>query len=188
MDAQNLIDVRRNLQRSCALTPLVVPAVIEALTGSRVLVMEFVEGTSVKEAGALQAAGVDCAQLVQRVSEAWASQMFDDGVFNADAHAGNILARHDALHGAVPILLDFGLCKRLEPPELRALCKMMHALEELDGDVMLEALVELGFQVIASADCMLIASLIASLTARLSSSWASRWSRRRSSRPRSSAI
>jgi aarF domain-containing kinase len=116
--------VRTNLATSCAHSPVIVPAVFEELTSDKVLVMEFVEGMSLKDGDALRAAGIDCSQLAMRVCEAWAAQFFTDGVFNADAHAGNILATLSPTHGAVPVLLDFGLCKRLTKAELLALCKV----------------------------------------------------------------
>lgn len=146
-EASNLIDVRANLASSCAFTPVIVPAVIEELTGDKVLVMEYCEGSSLRDAAALAADGIDLEQLTRRVCEAWAAQMFSDGLFNADAHAGNILVRNHPTHGAVPILLDFGLCKRLSRKHHLAICKMLHALEEFDGDLLIESLVELGFQV-----------------------------------------
>ena len=124
--AANLRDIRRNLGRNQR-TPTVVPGVIEELTGEKVLVMEFCEGISLKDGAELRRAGIDCEQLVLRVCEAWALQMFRDGVFNADAHAGNILAVHDPEQGAVPILLDFGLTKRLTPAEQIAFCQMVGA-------------------------------------------------------------
>lgn len=106
-----MIDVRANLSRGHL--PVIVPRVLTDLTSERVLVMEFVEGVSLKDGTALRAAGIDCEQLVLRVCDAWACQMLRDGIFNADAHAGNILAASDPEVGAVPILLDFGLTKRL---------------------------------------------------------------------------
>ena len=57
--------------------------------------------------------GVDCTLLVSRVCEAWATQMFADGCFNCDPHPGNLLVRLDPQRGPIPVLLDFGLCKRL---------------------------------------------------------------------------
>ena len=48
--------------------------------------------------------------------EAWAQQMFTDGFFNADPHPGNLLVRNEPGLGPLPVLLDFGLCKRLANP------------------------------------------------------------------------
>ena len=85
------------------------PRVAHELTSTKVLVMEFCEGRSLKDPKALRAAGIDCEELVLRVCDAWACMMFRDGVFNADCHAGNILVQGPSALGAVPVLLDFGL-------------------------------------------------------------------------------
>ena len=79
------------------------------------LVMTFSEGISLKSKDELISHGIDIQMLVARICEAWAVQMFTDGVFNADPHPGNILVRNEDGIGAVPVLLDFGLCKRLSP-------------------------------------------------------------------------
>ena len=42
--------------------------------------------------------------------------MFTDGFFNADPHPGNLLVRNEPGIGPLPVLLDFGLCKRLANP------------------------------------------------------------------------
>jgi predicted unusual protein kinase regulating ubiquinone biosynthesis (AarF/ABC1/UbiB family) len=107
--------------------------------------MEFCEGHSLKDGAELRRLGVHCETLVMRVCEAWAAMMFRDGCFNADAHAGNLLVHLDPQLGPVPVLLDFGLCKRLDYAERIALCQMVHSLEELDGDLLLHALLALGF-------------------------------------------
>ena len=147
-EAASLTQVRANLEGGR--TPVVVPRVINELTSASVLVMEFCEGHSVKDASLLRAAGVDCDVLLMRVCEAWAKMMFTDGCFNADPHAGNILARHDEHLGSMPVLLDFGLTKRLSEDERLSFCMMLHALEELDGDLLLSALVGLGFRMRSS--------------------------------------
>ena len=58
------------------------PAVIEDLSTARCLAMAFCEGESLKDASKLRAAGVDLTVLFARICEAWAVQMFADGIFN----------------------------------------------------------------------------------------------------------
>lgn len=103
-ERDNLIDVGRNLAGSRV--PVRVPRVAHALTTERVLVMEFCEGHSLKDAAALRRLGIDCETLVLRVCEAWAQQMFRDGVFNADAHAGNLLVQAHPTLGPIPVPLS----------------------------------------------------------------------------------
>lgn len=64
------------------------------------------------------------------------------------------------------VLLDFGLCKRLDTQQHVAFCQLVHALEELDGDLLLASLLGLGFAMTATevrsprafSDPLLIAS------------------------------
>ena len=136
-----MVDVKDNLQRARVVAE--VPTPIDGLVTTRVLVMTFSDGISLKSKEALEAAGVDLPLLVARVCEAWASQMFTDGVFNADPHAGNLLCRVEDGLGPLPVLLDFGLCKRLAHPTKLCFCKLVHALNEQDGDLLIEALLSL---------------------------------------------
>ena len=108
--------------------------------------MGLCEGHSLKDAQQLKSLGIDCALLVARVCEAWAVQMFADGVFNCDPHPGNLLVRPDPTLGPVPVLLDFGLCKRLSLEHKLAFCRMVVALSHLDADGLVGSLETLGLQ------------------------------------------
>lgn len=143
-EAANLRDVGRNLGAKRIIATL--PPVIEELTTRRCLAMGFCEGQPLKDAVKLKAAGIDCALLVARVCEAWAVQMFADGVFNCDPHPGNLLVRADATLGPVPVLLDFGLCKRLSAHQKLAFCQMVVALSQLDADSLVASLDVLGLK------------------------------------------
>lgn len=72
--------------------------------------------------------------------------MFADGVFNCDPHPGNLLVRNDPARGPVPVLLDFGLCKRLPLEQKLAFCEMVVALSLLDADSLVSALDTLGLK------------------------------------------
>ena len=128
IEGANLAEIGANLQRSRVVAE--VPTPIPGLVKERLLVMTFSEGMSLKSRAELLSAGIDLQLLVARVCEAWARQMFTDGTFNADPHAGNLLVRLDARVGPLPVLLDFGLCKRLSPEATLGFCKLIHALSE----------------------------------------------------------
>jgi len=141
-EASNLVEVRANLHRSRVVAE--VPTPIPTLVTEKVLVMTFSEGIPLKSRAHLLDAGVDLQLLVARVCEAWAQQMFTDGVFNADPHPGNLLVRNEPGLGPLPVLLDFGLCKRLSSTASLGFCKLVHALSEQDGDGLMDALIGLG--------------------------------------------
>jgi aarF domain-containing kinase len=103
--------------------------------------MDYCEGFAIRDVQRLDAYGVDRDLLLSRVCAAWAAQMHVAGVFNADPHAGNILvstARSGAADASVPVLLDFGLTKRLSPPLKLAFARLVHASDASDVDGLLQ--------------------------------------------------
>ena len=66
--------------------------------------------------------------------------------------AGNLLVRVDATHGPVPVLLDFGLTKRLPHAQKLAFCRLVVCLSLLDTDGVVEALQGLGVEFAAELD------------------------------------
>ncbi|KAL3920216.1 MAG: hypothetical protein SGPRY_005334, partial [Prymnesium sp.] len=123
LEAHNLQQVRANLHASRVVAEL--PAPVEGMVSERVLVMTFCEGISLKSKEELLARGMDVELLVARVCEAWAAQMFTDGLFNCDPHAGNLLCRNEPQLGPLPVLLDFGLCKRLSEEAKLNFCRLV---------------------------------------------------------------
>eukprot|EP00521_Asterionellopsis_glacialis_P006022 CAMPEP_0195281418 /NCGR_PEP_ID=MMETSP0707-20130614/737_1 /TAXON_ID=33640 /ORGANISM="Asterionellopsis glacialis, Strain CCMP134" /LENGTH=978 /DNA_ID=CAMNT_0040340301 /DNA_START=58 /DNA_END=2994 /DNA_ORIENTATION=+ len=146
-EAQNMEEVRTLLetQKIRAIVPEVVPALVK----ERVLVMEYCEGFAIRDLQALEDHGVDRELLLRRVVDSWAVQMHVGGVFNADPHPGNILVSTKKTTDddvSVPVLLDFGLTKRLEPDMKLAFAKLMHASDETDVDALLQSFEEMGLK------------------------------------------
>ncbi|KAH9249840.1 hypothetical protein BASA81_012435 [Batrachochytrium salamandrivorans] len=135
----------------------------------RTLVMRFVTGAKVDDLDVLRrATGVETDQqrstLAIDICTAFACQIFLDGVFQADAHPGNILVarRSDVdpssvqflppvpLGGgedrAIPILLDFGLTKRLSPRKRLAFSRMICAMQQMDIAQLLYSFEEMGLR------------------------------------------
>jgi hypothetical protein len=129
IEASNLVEVGDNLHRSRVVAE--VPSPIPNLVTEKLLVMTFSEGIPLKSRAQLLDAGIDLPLLVARVCEAWAQQMFTDGLFNADPHPGNLLVRNEAGLGPLPVLLDFGLCKRLTSSASLGFCKLVYAVTPL---------------------------------------------------------
>merc|ERR1712138_173576 len=100
-EAQNLEQIGNNLRR--ARVAAVVPTAVAALTTPRVLVMHFCEGTPLTRDAELRNGDIDLQQLLERVCEAWAVQLFVDGHFQCDPHPGNLLVTTPAGAGAAPV-------------------------------------------------------------------------------------
>lgn len=87
-----------------------VPAVDWTRTGRRVLTTERISGIPIDERAAVIAAGQDPHEVLKRAAESFFRQVFRDGFFHADLHAGNLFVREDGSIAAV----DFGIMGRLD--------------------------------------------------------------------------
>lgn len=143
LEARNMEEVRVALRDHDVIVPRTVSA------SERVLVMEYCPGVPARDVAALDALGVDRELLVERVCRAWAAQMHSLGLFNADPHPGNVLvstARNNNGDASVPVLLDFGLCRRFDDDAKLAFARLMHAADETDVDALLRSFEEMGMR------------------------------------------
>jgi ubiquinone biosynthesis protein len=87
-----------------------VPRVHWALSGRRVMTLEWANGTPAGDVAALEAAGHDLKDLGNRVLRMFLLHALRDGYFHADMHQGNLKV---APNGDL-IALDFGIMGRLD--------------------------------------------------------------------------
>ncbi|MGQ0697139.1 MAG: ubiquinone biosynthesis regulatory protein kinase UbiB [Panacagrimonas sp.] len=119
-EGANCMQLRRNWLGS----PLIYhPLVFFDLTRQNVLVMERLNGISIREMDHLRGLGVDFSVLAERGVEIFFKQVFRDNFFHADMHPGNILV--DPSNPAVPsyLALDFGIVGTLTPGDQRYLAE-----------------------------------------------------------------
>ncbi len=105
-----------------------VPAVDWMRTGRRVLTTERVSGIRIDEVRALLAAGHDPRRVLTSASNAFFNQVFRDGFFHGDLHAGNLFVRADGSIAAV----DFGIMGRIDRATRRHLGEMLLAFLRRD--------------------------------------------------------
>jgi ubiquinone biosynthesis protein len=111
--------------------PLVhVPTVYPALSGTRVLTMEFIHGAKVDAPGALDRPGIDRLALAKAFMRALVKQIFIDGFFHGDPHPGNIFV--DLESGALTYL-DLGLVGRLDHARRLDLMDLLYSFETKDS-------------------------------------------------------
>jgi predicted unusual protein kinase regulating ubiquinone biosynthesis (AarF/ABC1/UbiB family) len=91
---------------------IVIPQVITELSGERVLVSEWVEGTGFEEVKQRDGAARD--RFAQIVFRFFFGTLYRDGHFSGDPHPGNYLLLDD---GRVAFI-DFGMTKRITPDRL----------------------------------------------------------------------
>jgi predicted unusual protein kinase regulating ubiquinone biosynthesis (AarF/ABC1/UbiB family) len=121
---------------------VVVPEVFDEWSTGRVLVMELCDGMKVTDRGALEAAGIDPADVVQDLMRIYVRMILAAGFFQADPHPGNLFVRPNRQI----VLLDFGLAKALPEGFGLGLFELMFSMMTLNEAAMIRAFQELGFE------------------------------------------
>ena len=144
MEARNMAAVAATWaaqQRAVGGNVLVVlPAVHEQLCTEHVLVIEWLDGVSLRAAGQLiDDRGLDRAELARALLRSMVYQITEGGVFHADPHPGNVLLLTDGRLA----LIDFGSVGRLDAQQRSALQNLLLALGRADPAALRDALLEL---------------------------------------------
>ena len=142
MDFRQEAEFAREIRANFAtMREVAIPEIITELTRQRVLVMEFMHGTTLDKLQPLIDAGrVDPKKLVRTVMEVYVQMMMIDGLFHADPHPGNILVRDDG----TLILLDFGLVVRVPRETRLALVQTVFAAIKRDPEAVTDGFMALG--------------------------------------------
>jgi ubiquinone biosynthesis protein len=117
-----------------------IPRVFWETTTSRVITLERIRGMKITDVAALDAAGVDPRELVERATRVMAKMVFEDGFFHADPHPGNYFIQTNGRIG----IIDFGMVGTLNDRLRDQLGKLLIALVRKDSDRVARALVTLG--------------------------------------------
>ena len=122
-----------------------VPLVVPGASSARVLTAERV-ATLPMAREALLARGIAPAEVLEIVVRAYARQIFLDGVFHADPHAGNLFVIDEPGAAANPrvLFVDFGLSQQLSPELRRELRAGILALLNGKLDAFLEGMQRMG--------------------------------------------
>jgi ubiquinone biosynthesis protein len=119
---------------------VVLPAVHEQLCTEHVLVIEWLDGVSLRAAGQLiDDRGLERAELARALLRSMVYQITEGGVFHADPHPGNILLLTDGRLA----LIDFGSVGRLDAQQRSVLQNLLLALGRADPAALRDALLEL---------------------------------------------
>jgi ubiquinone biosynthesis protein len=119
-----------------------IPRIHHELSTGRVLVMERVAGIKITDKPALEAAGLDPADVVQDLMRVYVRMILAAGFFQADPHPGNLMVTPD---GKL-IVLDFGLSKELPEGYGLGLFELMFSMMTMNESAMIRAFQELGFE------------------------------------------
>jgi predicted unusual protein kinase regulating ubiquinone biosynthesis (AarF/ABC1/UbiB family) len=117
-----------------------IPRALPDACGPRVLTMEYVEGTSIREIDALREAGHDLTAIAETLQRVYLQMIVEDGVFHADPHPGNLAVAAD---GTI-VFYDFGMSGRVDPFIQEKIVDFYVAVARQDVDAILDALIEMG--------------------------------------------
>ncbi|MGF1444754.1 MAG: 2-polyprenylphenol 6-hydroxylase [Pikeienuella sp.] len=137
LEAASASQYRRNAQDD---TRLQVPEIFWEGTSRRVLTMAWVEGLPL-EAEVLQAAGLNVAEIAERVIQVFLRHALRDGFFHADMHQGNLRIGPDG----TLIVLDYGIMGRLDVVTRRHYAEILYGFLTRDYKRVAEVHFEAGY-------------------------------------------
>ncbi|MFD0589431.1 ABC1 kinase family protein [Paenibacillus sp. GCM10027627] len=138
IEARNYAQVTASLLDSSS--SVKIPHVYRKLSNSKVLVMEYMEGASVKNGTViLDERGIDRLDIQRRIFDCMLEQIFFKGIFHADPHPGNVYILNDG----TPALLDFGSVGRLGTLQLDALKRLLIGFEKRSPYMIMDSLMQL---------------------------------------------
>ena len=138
-EARNAETFRRNFGDS---TDVAVPKVIWRYSSSRVLTLEFLEGTQFADLDLDSRSPEERRELAYRMTDAWMTMIFRHGFFHGDPHPANILLLDDGRIG----LVDFGLAGRLTDEDMTRLTRLFVDAATENVDALPRRLAELGLR------------------------------------------
>lgn len=118
-----------------------IPIVYWPYTTSKVLTLEYLEGTKISDINAIERNGIDRKEVARLLAEAYCQMFFLDGFFHGDPHPGNIFVTP----GPELIFVDFGMVDRISAPQREGLRRAFTAIVERDSLGIVRALVDMGF-------------------------------------------
>ena len=118
-----------------------IPHIYWDYTGTRVLTMEWINGTKLTNIPSLQEQGIDAAHLVEVGVQCSLRQLLEHGFFHADPHPGNLLATTDGKLA----YLDFGMMSQVKPYQRYGLLEAVVHLVNRDFEGLARDYVKLEF-------------------------------------------
>jgi ubiquinone biosynthesis protein len=136
-EGQNADSIARQFMRQ---STIIIPKVYWKHTTSKVLIMEYVEGTKLNQSEELVSQGFDREQIAKQFVNAMMHQILIEGLFHADPHPGNVFV----LPGGQLAFVDFGMVGRLEPDMKYHLSSLIIAIMRKNTDSIIRAVLRLG--------------------------------------------
>ncbi|OIJ10639.1 hypothetical protein BKP35_13195 [Anaerobacillus arseniciselenatis] len=138
------IEARNSIQISEAMkdmkTNVKVPVIYQEISTSKLLVIEYIEGVTVKNGvGILEKLNLDKREFQKEIFDTILHQIFTSGVFHADPHPGNVYILNDGR----PALIDFGSVGKLGTIQQAGFKRLMVGLEKKNAYLFMDGLLDL---------------------------------------------
>ena len=134
-ECRNAERVAQNFQGR---STIVVPRVYWQWTSERLNVQQRLDGIPGRDLAAVDAAGLDRAQLARTGAGLVLEMVLEDGFFHADPHPGNIFYMRD---GAIGVI-DFGMVGHLSEQRRFQIVQLLHGLVVQDARAVSDVLVD----------------------------------------------
>lgn len=123
---------------------ILIPAVYQAFSGRRVLVMEDVYAIKITDFEDIRAAGIDPADVAARLINAYLRQIFEEEIFHADPHPGNLFVEPQEDGSWRLVFVDFGMVGQLPETVKAGIRELLVAVSFRDMDRLMTAYQDLG--------------------------------------------
>jgi len=130
----------RRFAANFAETPVVIPQVHLEYSTSRVLTLEYIEGTRFRDIQPLLLSPSERRRVASMGADAIFKMAFEDGFFHGDPHPGNLILTPQ---GELA-LLDFGMVGYMSRGDIEALSRLFIAVVQRDAAAALRGLESLG--------------------------------------------
>ncbi|MCK4343381.1 MAG: hypothetical protein KAY37_16835 [Phycisphaerae bacterium] len=117
-----------------------VPKVYTDVSTSRVMTMEWIAGTPVRDAEKLREQGHDLGRVARHGLDVVLKQIFEHGLFHADPHPGNIFI----LPEDVICLLDYGMVGQITPDDSERIATLLLSIMSKDVERATSVVLELA--------------------------------------------
>ncbi|MEN6570825.1 MAG: AarF/ABC1/UbiB kinase family protein [Anaerolineaceae bacterium] len=120
-----------------------VPHVVWSHTTRRVLILEDVGGIKITDYAAIEAAGINRAEVAKRLLDTYLKQVFEDAFFHADPHPGNLFIQVERSEAEEKpwklVFVDFGMTGTLPETTFKGVREMLIGVGTRDAHRLIQS-------------------------------------------------
>lgn len=146
LEKQNAEKMARLLQTNHPSSRVYIPQVFDALSTSRVLTMEYIDGHKVTNVDYITSHHWHSSEVASQVIQVFSQMIFRHGFVHCDPHPGNVFIRPNPTRPSEfqLVLLDHGLVRSLDEDFRVVFCQLWKALLNRDSQKLVDCADTLG--------------------------------------------